>query len=107
MDICKRCGIARAQLSGHSDDGSPMKGETMRATLQPSDNFWLDHGHVNIFYLRELIEFFFTLLAPNPRKLITPEGGADEVRRAIVNPDIPGLYLRCGLVGTAQITRPD
>ncbi len=33
-DICQREGIAREQLALHSDNGSPMKGATMLATLQ-------------------------------------------------------------------------
>ena len=34
QDICARHGIAPGQLMVHSDNGSPMKGETMLATLQ-------------------------------------------------------------------------
>lgn len=34
QDICLRQGIARGQLVVHSDNGSPMKGETMLATMQ-------------------------------------------------------------------------
>jgi transposase InsO family protein len=34
QDICARHGIARGQLVVHSDNGSPMKGETMLATMQ-------------------------------------------------------------------------
>ena len=34
QDICHRQGIAPGQLVVHSDNGSPMKGETMLATLQ-------------------------------------------------------------------------
>ena len=34
LDICLRHGIAPGQLIVHSDNGSPMKGETMLATLQ-------------------------------------------------------------------------
>jgi len=34
QDICERQGIARDQLTVHSDNGSPMKGETMLATMQ-------------------------------------------------------------------------
>ena len=34
QDICDRHGIAPGQLVVHSDNGSPMKGETMLATLQ-------------------------------------------------------------------------
>ena len=33
-DICRRQGIAPDQLTVHSDNGSPMKGETMLATMQ-------------------------------------------------------------------------
>jgi len=33
-DICERTGIPAGQLSVHSDNGSPMKGETMLATMQ-------------------------------------------------------------------------
>ena len=33
-DICQREGIERAQVTLHSDNGSPMKGATMLATLQ-------------------------------------------------------------------------
>jgi transposase InsO family protein len=33
-DICQREGIARNQITLHSDNGSPMKGATMLATLQ-------------------------------------------------------------------------
>lgn len=33
-DICQRLGIAPGQLTVHSDNGSPMKGETMLATMQ-------------------------------------------------------------------------
>jgi len=33
-DICKRMGIPEGQLTVHSDNGSPMKGETMIATMQ-------------------------------------------------------------------------
>ena len=33
-DICARLGIAPGQLVVHSDNGSPMKGETMLATMQ-------------------------------------------------------------------------
>ena len=33
-DICKREGIKRGQVTLHSDNGSPMKGATMLATLQ-------------------------------------------------------------------------
>ena len=33
-DICRREGIARNQVTLHSDNGSPMKGATMLATLQ-------------------------------------------------------------------------
>ena len=33
-DICLRRGIAPGQLTVHSDNGSPMKGETMLATMQ-------------------------------------------------------------------------
>ncbi len=33
-DICERQGIERNQLTVHSDNGAPMKGETMLATLQ-------------------------------------------------------------------------
>ena len=33
-DICARQGIAPQQLTLHSDNGSPMKGEAMLATLQ-------------------------------------------------------------------------
>lgn len=33
-DICERQGIAPGQLVVHSDNGSPMKGETMLATMQ-------------------------------------------------------------------------
>ena len=32
--ICDRQGITRNQLNVHSDNGSPMKGETMLATMQ-------------------------------------------------------------------------
>ena len=34
IDICARQGIAAQQLTLHSDNGSPMKGEAMLATLQ-------------------------------------------------------------------------
>lgn len=34
QDICERRGIAPDQLTVHSDNGSPMKGETMLATMQ-------------------------------------------------------------------------
>lgn len=34
QDICQRQGIEPGQLSVHSDNGSPMRGETMLATLQ-------------------------------------------------------------------------
>ncbi len=34
IDICQRQGIALNQLTVHSDNGSPMKGETMLATMQ-------------------------------------------------------------------------
>lgn len=34
QDICARQGIAPGQLAVHSDNGSPMKGETMLATMQ-------------------------------------------------------------------------
>ena len=34
QDICERQGIAPDQLTLHSDNGSPMKGETMLATMQ-------------------------------------------------------------------------
>jgi transposase InsO family protein len=34
QDICARQGIAPGQLVVHSDNGSPMKGETMLATMQ-------------------------------------------------------------------------
>jgi len=34
QDICARQGIAAAQLVVHSDNGAPMKGETMLATMQ-------------------------------------------------------------------------
>ncbi len=34
QDICQRCSIAPGQLTVHSDNGSPMKGETMLATMQ-------------------------------------------------------------------------
>jgi putative transposase len=33
-DICQRQGISQGQLTVHSDNGSPMKGETMLATMQ-------------------------------------------------------------------------
>ena len=33
-DICQRMGIPEGQLTVHSDNGSPMKGETMIATMQ-------------------------------------------------------------------------
>lgn len=33
-DICRRQGIAPGQVTLHSDNGSPMKGETMLATMQ-------------------------------------------------------------------------
>ena len=33
-DICTRQGIAPGQLTVHSDNGAPMKGETMLATMQ-------------------------------------------------------------------------
>ena len=33
-DICERVGIPQGQLTVHSDNGSPMKGETMLATMQ-------------------------------------------------------------------------
>jgi transposase InsO family protein len=33
-DICERQGIPEGQLTVHSDNGSPMKGETMLATMQ-------------------------------------------------------------------------
>jgi putative transposase len=33
-DICERMGISVGQLTVHSDNGSPMKGETMLATMQ-------------------------------------------------------------------------
>ena len=33
-DICARQGIRRGQLTVHSDNGAPMKGETMLATMQ-------------------------------------------------------------------------
>jgi hypothetical protein len=33
-DICQRLGIEPDQLTVHSDNGSPMKGETMLATMQ-------------------------------------------------------------------------
>jgi transposase InsO family protein len=33
-DICQRLGIPEGQLTVHSDNGSPMKGETMLATMQ-------------------------------------------------------------------------
>ena len=33
-DICERLGIPKGQLTVHSDNGSPMKGETMLATMQ-------------------------------------------------------------------------
>ena len=34
IDICQRQGIGSGQLTVHSDNGSPMKGETMLATMQ-------------------------------------------------------------------------
>jgi transposase InsO family protein len=34
LDICKRCGMTVNQLTVYSDNGSPMKGETMLATMQ-------------------------------------------------------------------------
>ena len=34
LDICQRRGIAPGQLTVHSDNGSPMKGETMLAMMQ-------------------------------------------------------------------------
>ena len=34
QDICQRQGISPSQLTVHSDNGSPMKGETMLATMQ-------------------------------------------------------------------------
>lgn len=34
QDICLRQGIARGQVTVHSDNGSPMKGESMLATMQ-------------------------------------------------------------------------
>ena len=34
QDICQRQGIQPAQLCVHSDNGSPMRGETMLATMQ-------------------------------------------------------------------------
>ena len=34
IDICQRQGIGSNQLTVHSDNGSPMKGETMLATMQ-------------------------------------------------------------------------
>jgi putative transposase len=34
QDICQRQGIAQGQLTVHSDNGAPMKGETMLATMQ-------------------------------------------------------------------------
>lgn len=34
QDICLRRGIAPGQITLHSDNGSPMKGETMLATMQ-------------------------------------------------------------------------
>jgi len=34
LDICQRRGIAPSQLTVHSDNGSPMKGETTLATMQ-------------------------------------------------------------------------
>ena len=34
QDICARLGIPEGQLTVHSDNGSPMKGETMLATMQ-------------------------------------------------------------------------
>lgn len=37
QDICARQGIAAGQLVVHSDNGSPMKGETMLATMQRLD----------------------------------------------------------------------
>jgi len=33
-DICLRRHVVRGQITVHSDDGSPMKGETMLATMQ-------------------------------------------------------------------------
>ncbi len=33
-DICLREGIARQQISLHSDNGSPMKGTIIQVTLQ-------------------------------------------------------------------------
>jgi len=34
IDICQRLGIEPGQITVHSDNGSPMKGETMLATMQ-------------------------------------------------------------------------
>ena len=34
MDICQRHAVAPGQLTVHSDNGAPMKGETMLATMQ-------------------------------------------------------------------------
>jgi putative transposase len=34
QDICRRQGIAKNQLTVHSDNGGPMKGQTMLATMQ-------------------------------------------------------------------------
>lgn len=34
MDVCEREGVAKEQVTLHSDNGSPMKGATMLATLQ-------------------------------------------------------------------------
>ena len=34
LDICQRRGVAPGQLTVHSDNGSPRKGETMLATMQ-------------------------------------------------------------------------
>ncbi len=34
IDICQRQGITSGQITVHSDNGSPMKGETMLATMQ-------------------------------------------------------------------------
>jgi putative transposase len=34
QDICQRQGVAQGQLTVHSDNGAPMKGETMLATMQ-------------------------------------------------------------------------
>jgi transposase InsO family protein len=89
-DICARQGIAPGQLVVHSDNGSPMRGETMLATMQrlgvaPS------RSRPSVSNDNPYSEALFRTLKYRPDLPVTPFESLLQARRWASEPQSPGV----------------